>query len=195
MFDQVCSVDSSRSRRRLCILLITNNIPSHESQKEAMRKFILENGFNEENFRFMYIFESKQKEFIKSLLTGSNSTSNLVSYIIVLWRQDHNRIQYESLSSAWDTNDEATLNKTRADLFLILAKFAKSNRAMSFNTKIGDLIDENENGLWGRLIKKILVMTDNIGDNISKKDVLPFLSVAASFGFIMLVGFIMQHLV
>ena len=195
MFDQICTIDKSRSRRRLCILLITNNIPSHESQKKAMRQFILENGYNDDNFRFMHIFESKQKEFIKSLLIGSNSTSNLVSHVIILWRKDRDRVHYESLSSIWDAEDEVKLNQSKADLASTLSKLTKSNQAMSFKTKIGDFIDENENGLLGRLFKKILIMTDNISDNISKKDVLPFLSVAASFGFIMLVGFIMQQLV
>ena len=61
----------------------------------------------------------------------------------------------------------------------------------SFNDVI---IDEQAHGLFDRIVKKILIMTDGMTNNITKREILPALSVAFSIGFIVLIGYIMQYL-
>ena len=54
---------------------------------------------------------------------------------------------------------------------------------------------EQAQGLYGRIVKKILTITDCLTENITKREILPALSVAFSIGFIILIGYIMQYLV
>ncbi|RWS13866.1 DnaJ-like protein subfamily C member 16, partial [Dinothrombium tinctorium] len=195
LFDQLCPTETLRTRRRLCVVLITNNVPEHEPQRAAMRSFIKEYSFNKDRFRFMYLFHEKQKEFVKALSYGSGSPETPVLHVVVLWRREHDRVLYEWLPSMWDTSDPQKLNQTKNELYSLLSKLIKNTEVLPNKAQVVALIDEQAHGLFGRIVKKILVMTDGIGDNITKKEVLPVLSVALSIGFIILIGYIIQHLV
>lgn len=195
MFDQICPPDAPRSRRRLCIMLVTNNIPTQESEKEAMRQFILENEFNEDKYRFMYIYQEKQMDFINSLSIGSGSPSDLTSHVVVLWRREQDRLLYEWLPDTWDVMEPEKLNKSKSDLHELLNKLSKTTQTMTNNAKMVNLIDEHASGLLGRILKRILVLTDGLGDSISQKEVLPILSAVATFVFIGIFGYILQYLV
>lgn len=194
MFDQICPPNVARNRKRLCVMLVTDNIPSQEEEREAMRRFILENEFNEDRFRFMYIFREKQKDFINSLAIGSNVPKDPESHVVILWRKEHDRLLFEWMTSKWDVSEPLTLNRSQVELFDLLNKLSQTTQAMSNNARMVDLIDEQESCFLGRVMKKFFILTDRIGDNISKKDVMPFLSVVASFMFIGLIGFIMHHM-
>ena len=91
MFDQLCPTESVRSRRRLCIVLVTNNIPEHEPKREAMREFMRENNYPKERYRFMYLFEEKQPEFVKALSVGLRAPETTTLHVVVLWRREQDR--------------------------------------------------------------------------------------------------------
>ena len=94
MFDQICPPEVVRSRKNLCVMLVTNNIPTQERQLEAMRNFILENELHQEKFRFMYIFQEKQKEFVNSLTVGPSFPKDPASHVVVLWRRDQDHLLF-----------------------------------------------------------------------------------------------------
>lgn len=194
MFDQICPTNIARIRKLLCVMLVTDNIPSQDEEREAMRRFILENEFYEDRFRFMYIFREKQKDFINSLAIGSNVPKDPESHVVVLWRKEYNRILFEWMASKWDVSDPSNLNHSQIELFNLLNKLTQTTHALSNNARMVDLIDEEASCFLGRIMKKFFILTDRIGDNISKQDVMPFLSVLASFMFIGLIGFIMHHM-
>lgn len=194
-FDQLCPAESIRSRRKLCVVLVTNNIPSHDIQREAMRSFIKQHMFSKDRFRFMYLFKEKQNDFVKALSVSSDAPESSVLHVVVLWRREPDRVLYEWLQHEWDATDEEKLNQTKTDLYMLLQKLLQNSEVLPNNAKVVALIDEHAHGLFGRIVKKILIMTDGMTDNITRKEILPALSVAFSIGFIVLIGYIMQYLV
>jgi len=194
MFDQLCPTESVRSRRRLCIVLVTNNIPEHELKREAMREFMRENNYPKERFRFMYLFEEKQPEFVKALTVGDNTPQSTTLQVVVLWRREHDRVFYEWLPKGWDVSTKK-LNETKHNLNDLLTKLVQNSEQFTNDAKVVALIDESVHGLFGKIVKKILIITDNISDNITRREVLPALSVVLSISFIVFIGYIMAYLV
>ena len=195
MFDQLCPTESVRSRRRLCIVLVTNNNPEHESKREAMREFMRENNYPKERFRFMYLFEEKQPEFVKALTIGSNAPQKTTLQVVVLWRREHDRVFYEWLQNGWDISSSKRLNQTKHNLNNLLTKLVQNTEQFTNDAKVVALIDESVHGLFGKIVKKILIITDNISDNITRREVLPAVSVVLSISFIVFIGYIMAYLV
>lgn len=195
MFDQLCPAESIRSRRKLCIVLITNNIPEHSQQREAMRQFMREHTFSKDRFRFMYLFLEKQQEFVKALSVGTDFPESPLLHVVVLWRREQDRVLYEWLSNSWIVDDVQKLNETKTELHSLLNKLVKNTEILPNDARIVALMDEQTHTFFGRIVKKILIMTDGIGDNLTRKEILPAVSVALSIGFIILIGYIMQYLV
>ena len=195
MFDQLCPTESVRSRRRLCIVLVTNNIPEHESKRETMREFMRESNYPKERFRFMYLFEEKQPEFVKALTVGSNTPQTTTLQVVVLWRREHDRVFYEWLQNGWDVSSGKRLNQTKHNLNNLLTKLVQNSEQFTNDAKVVALIDESVHGLFGKIVKKILIITDNISDNITRREVLPAVSVVLSISFIVFIGYIMAYLV
>lgn len=109
LFNQLCPVDGSgiikSKNRKLCVILITNNHPGHDVQREALRSFIRDHNYSRDKFRFMYLYAEKQEEFVRELITHNNViTTNQQSIlkILVLWRVEANRIMYQWLPHSWD---------------------------------------------------------------------------------------------
>ena len=195
MFDQLCPTESVRSRRRLCIVLVTNDITEHEAKREAMREFMRENNYPKERFRFMYLFEEKQPEFVKALTVGANSPQITTLQVVVLWRREHDRVFYEWLHNGWDISSSKRLNETKHNLNDLLTKLVQNSEQFTNDAKVVALIDESVHGLFGKIVKKILIITDNISDNITRREVLPAVSVVLSISFIVFIGYIMAYLV
>jgi len=195
MFDQLCPTESVRSRRPLCIVLVTNNIPEHEPTREAMREFMRENDYPKERFRFMYLFEEKQPEFVKALSVGLRTPETKALHVVVLWRREHDRVFYEWLTNGWDMTDKKKLNESKVNLGNLLTKLVQNTETFSNDAKVVELIDESVQGLFGKIVKKILIITDNLSDNITRKEVLPAVSIVLSISFIIFIGYIMAYLV
>lgn len=194
LFDQLCPAESIRTRRKLCIVLVTNNIPEHDIHREAMRQFVKEHSFPKDRYRFMFILQEKQKDFISALATGLPSDAPVL-HVAVFWRREADRVLFEWLRHEWDARDELRLNATRAELRTLLKKLSQNVENFANDVRFPALIDEQAHGFIGKIVKKILVMTDGMTENISQKEILPIVSVALSLGFILLIGYIMQYLV
>lgn len=201
LFDQLCPSEYIVSRRKLCIILVTNNIPGHNLPREMLRKFIIDNKatLTREKFRFMYIYHEKQSHFIEQLTTdsfGSPSSSPLL-HVVIVWRREYDRILYEWLDSPWNPSDQLHFNMTRDDLFNLLVGLSKDLETLpnDIRFKSASLIDEGANGIFGKMIDKIRGMTDDVAESITQKEILPVVTIILSIGFILLIGYIMQYLV
>ena len=98
IFDHLCPPESSKARKRLCVILISsqdNGGPQEELKRDALRSFIAENKFSPERVRFTYICQDKQSSFVHSLTTSTNlDEENLV----ILWRTGEEHLKYQWLS-------------------------------------------------------------------------------------------------
>lgn len=57
MMEGVCPPEWNRPRKRLCVILVTENTHSHEYARQALRKIALHSDYNPERVRFAYIYQ------------------------------------------------------------------------------------------------------------------------------------------
>ena len=100
---------------------------------------------------------------------------------------------FEWLSSKLDVSGSDNLNRSKSELFELLSKLSKTTHSMTSNFKMLNLIDEHANWFFSRILKRFLVLTDGIGDNISTKDFFSVASVVLAFASIVFIGLIMQQ--
>lgn len=53
----ICPAEWNRPRKRLCVILITENTEAHNEAREALRKIALESAFSADRVRFAYIYQ------------------------------------------------------------------------------------------------------------------------------------------
>lgn len=72
MFDALCPVENVRSRRRLCVVLVTQDDPAHDPSRAALREYASGDQARErDRVRYTYIFREKQVEFMNALTAGN----------------------------------------------------------------------------------------------------------------------------
>lgn len=57
LLEGLCPAEWNRPRKRLCVILVTENTEAHNEAREALRKIALENAFSSERVRFAYIYQ------------------------------------------------------------------------------------------------------------------------------------------
>lgn len=53
----ICPAEWNRPRKRLCVILVTENTEAHNDAREALRKIALESAFSSDRVRFAYIYQ------------------------------------------------------------------------------------------------------------------------------------------
>ncbi|XP_039296938.1 dnaJ homolog subfamily C member 16 [Nilaparvata lugens] len=77
MLDALCPVGWWRSRRRLCVVLVSQEYaPEHQALRQTLRRIAQEYKGNagqaqEHRVRFMYVYQERQAEFVNALTQGS----------------------------------------------------------------------------------------------------------------------------
>ena len=96
VFDHLCPPESSKARKRLCVILISPQNagdPDEDRKRNALRNFVAEHKFNPERVRFTYIYKDRQRSFVNAL-SSEDENDNLV----ILWRIDEENLKYQWLS-------------------------------------------------------------------------------------------------
>lgn len=57
LLEGICPAEWNRPRKRLCVILVTENTEAHNEARNALRKIALENAFSAERVRFAYIYQ------------------------------------------------------------------------------------------------------------------------------------------
>lgn len=72
VFDALCPVESVRSRRRLCVVLVTQDDPTHDPSRAALRDYATatDQARERERVRYTYLFREKQVDFMNALTAG-----------------------------------------------------------------------------------------------------------------------------
>lgn len=194
MFDQLCPIGSLPSRVKLCVMLVSSDASDNEPKLEAMRNFIKENEYSKERFRFMYIYREKQPEFVKSLSEGFHKGNiHRGVHVVVLWRRESDHVFYEWLDNEWDLIDLTYVNETKQKLGAMLGRLSKNAAQFPHRAKITTLVDESAKSLISRIVKRLLLVTENISDNIARTDPMPIVSVILTVIIIVFIGYFMTH--
>ncbi|XP_076359404.1 dnaJ homolog subfamily C member 16 l(3)80Fg isoform X2 [Tachypleus tridentatus] len=194
LFDQICPPEAAKSRKLLCVILITQNTQSHDPYRAAMRNFIQFSTYPRGKVRFMFVFKEKQEEFVNALSTGEGAPKEPDLHVVILWRQEFDKVRYQWLDAKWSIKPDA-MNNTKKKLEENLEKLIQTTEGLPYHAKVAILSDEQARGLFSRIVNRFIIMGDLLRDNISRQEVLPAISIVLSVAFVIIVGYVMSYLV
>lgn len=170
--------------------LISNQTKNTLNNNHSFKKY-----FNDENNRLK---GNDLNENTKDLIIKSETVLNEYKLnVVVITRRKWDHILYEWLDDKWNARD-INFNKTQNNLYELLLKLSSPeilNSEFPYETKIIPLIDENEKTIFGRIIYKLILFSEHLNENFTKREVLQIISVILSILFIFLIGYTMQYLV
>ncbi|KAL3269506.1 hypothetical protein HHI36_008572 [Cryptolaemus montrouzieri] len=192
VFEALCPCEWHKPRKRLCVILITEESNKHNPHREALRIFAQNSPYAMDKVRFAYIYHGKQIEFVNSLIPEGSAVEPMLR-IVILWRRDVSHVKYEWFNEKWESNYD--FNDSFHKLESSISRLLKTNEALSYEGFIKALFDEHTKGIWGRIISKTLAFLDSIYDGLGKEQILPAVSILGTVLFILLVGYLMAYLV
>lgn len=200
MLEGVCPAEWNRPRKRLCVILVTENTDAHNYARNALRQIALQSGYSSERVRFAYIFQDKQTDFVNAMSKGSSDDTLL--RLVIIWRRDTSHIKYEWVSGTRlgierkeNESDEHTLNHTKQKLDDAIQRLLRASEALSYEAYVKDLLDEHAQGILGKVMTRLLYITEYMIDNIEQEHVLATLSLLGTIAFMFAVGYVMVYLV
>ena len=195
VMDQLCPLESSKTRKKLCVVLINNGKdttdPEEEQKRAHLRTFIQSNEFSQERIKFAYILKDLQTDFVNALVQEKQDLN-----IAIFWRKEAKKLKYEWFKQSWTSSEsELTNNKTQQELKSTLQRLLSPNEILSHETVLNELLDEHAASLPMRILNKIFDSWEFLKDNMTKDEVLPTISMIAGVLFIVLGAQCMQLMV
>jgi len=80
IFEELCPPESSKARRLLCVILVTEDREEDDEVRAQLRKFALESKISKDRVTFSYIYKEKQTEFLNTLSKGSSILDQTLDY-------------------------------------------------------------------------------------------------------------------
>lgn len=195
MLDGVCPAEWNRPRKKLCVVLIAENTADANDQAQVLlRKIALESDFSKERVRFAYLIREKQSEFVNAL-SKKTATEPSDQKLVVIWRRDPTHIKYEWVVDAQLEAVNASYNHTKQTITETIQRLLKASEVMANEAEVHDLLDEHAQGTFAKIITKVLIAVEYLGDNLGEEHLWPALSVIATVAFILGVGYLMSYLV
>lgn len=106
VLESVCPVEWRAARRRLCCVLVCGaGSPAAAAARHALRQLARA---PPERLHYAYVYAHKQPAFVHALANGSGSDiSEMEHRIVIIWRREATRIQYEWLNETWPSCNHA----------------------------------------------------------------------------------------
>uniref|UniRef100_A0A182W7L1 DnaJ homolog subfamily C member 10 n=1 Tax=Anopheles minimus TaxID=112268 RepID=A0A182W7L1_9DIPT len=201
MLDSVCPAEWNRPRKRLCVVLVTEDTSSHDGARRVMRKIAHESLVSRERVRFAYIYQEKQNDFIGAISKHNQSKETLLQ-IVIFWRRDNKQIRYEWVNGVVLQADKALENDTQEQHFnytkqkmdTIIHRLLRSSEAPSYETEVKALLDEHAENVMMRILNRILMTLEHTVDNLGPEHILPAVSVIGTVVCICAIGYLMSYL-
>lgn len=145
MLDGICPAEWNRPRKRLCVILVTENTENHDRARETLRRIALQSSYSTERVRFAYIYQNKQLDFIHSLSAHDRPDDKLLR-IVIIWRRDMRHVKYEWIHETdLHVNDhqaldnetyENVVNKTKLKIDSVIQTLLRPNEALSYEAEV-----------------------------------------------------------
>ncbi|XP_039231834.1 dnaJ homolog subfamily C member 16 isoform X2 [Drosophila yakuba] len=196
MMESVCPTEWNRQRKRLCVILVTENKEKDDIEKVALRNIALNMGYHSKRVRFAYIFRESQPDFIKAISKGSYKDSLI--HIVIIWRRDKNRIKYDWVNVGkqnGNSSPEHFINSTKNEISNAIKKLLKNSEALCYEAFVENLINEHSQGILTKWISQFLYVVDYLSDNIEEEHLFAFISLLGTFGFMFAVGYVLIYFV
>jgi len=190
VFDTLCPEESSKTRKRLCVVLFTKDSEEQNEYRQTMREFILNNRFSPERVRFTYLLAERQQQFVSTVTKGGSEDPNLK--VMVLWRRGNGAVKYEWLENRWEVGPS---NASTEELKETLQRLLSANEVLSGEAVIEHLVDEHASSIFARIANKMIEMSEILRDNITKDELIPAASLVLTVAVIIAGGYVMSYLV
>jgi DnaJ family protein C protein 16 len=190
VFDTLCPEESSKTRKKLCVVLFTKDSEEQKVYRQAMRDFILSNRFSPDRVRFTYLLAERQQQFVSTVTKGGSEDPNLK--VLVLWRRGGGAVKYEWLENRWEVGP---MNVSTDELKDTLQRLLSANEVLSGEAVIEHLVDEHASSIFARIANKMIEMSEVLRDNITKDELIPAASLVLTVAVIIAGGYVMSYLV
>ncbi|XP_032575397.1 dnaJ homolog subfamily C member 16 isoform X1 [Drosophila sechellia] len=196
IMESVCPTEWNRQRKRLCVILITENNKKKDIETVALRDIALNVGYSSEKVRFAYIFKESQPDFIKAISKGSFKDSLI--QIVIIWRRDKKRIKYDWVYVAkqnGNSSPEHLINSTKGQISNAVKKLLKNSEALCYEAIVENLFNEHSQGILTKWISQFLYVVDYLSDNIEDEHILAVFSLLGTIAFMFTVGYVLIYFV
>lgn len=140
LLEGICPTEWNRPRKRLCVILVTENTESHNNARDALRKIALDSEFSADRVRFAYIYQDRQSEFVSALSQGAEET---LLRLVVIWRRDTSHVNYEwigGISLHVERSDtelaENSLNATKEKLDEAIQRLLRASETLTHEAEV-----------------------------------------------------------
>jgi len=190
VFDALCPEESSKTRKRLCVVLFTRDSEDQREYWDAMRDFIRNNRFSLDRVRFTYILTERQQQFVSAVTDGASE--ECLRKVMVLWRRGEGNMKFEWLQNKWDTGPS---NSSTDELRETLQRLLSANEVLSGEAVVDHLVDEHATTIFARIASRMIELSEVLRDNITKDELIPAASLVLTVAVIIAGGYVMSYLV
>ena len=190
VFDSLCPVESTRTRKRLCVVLFTTEAQEMEQYRQAMRDWLVSHKFSLERVRFTYMLVERQKQFVSALTQSEEEVVDPLQRVVVLWRRGEGQVKLEWLQNKWDAS-----NTSGQELEDTLTRLLSSTEVLTGEAVLDNIMDEHAVSMFSRMANRMIEISEILRDNITLDELLPAVSLVATVGVIIAGGYLMSYLV
>ena len=190
VFDSLCPVESTRTRKRLCVVLFTTEAQEMEQYRQAMRDWLVSHKFSLERVRFTYMLVERQKQFVSALTQSEEEVVDPLQRVVVLWRRGEGQVKLEWLHNKWDSS-----NTSGEELESTLTRLLSSTEVLAGEAVLDNILDEHAVSMFSRMANRMIEISEILRDNITLDELLPAVSLVATVGVIIAGGYLMSYLV
>ncbi|XP_022819981.1 dnaJ homolog subfamily C member 16 [Spodoptera litura] len=214
VFESVCPVEWRAARRRLCCVLVGARSPAAAARR-ALRDLARASS---DRLHYAYVYAHKQPAFIHAIANGSGSDiSEMEHRIVIIWRREATRIQYEWLNETWPSCNHAhcssdhfpsdpvlreellkyheRLNETKRALDQLIKRLLKPTEVMAYEAHVQELLDEAALGAVWRGVLALCEWGERAAHGLRSQRALSALSVLATVATVLAAGYLMAYLI
>ncbi|CAG4906839.1 unnamed protein product [Colias eurytheme] len=201
MLDAVCPVEWRASRRRLCCVLVARDARALPALRPLARKA-------PDRTRYAYLYAHRQPHFLTALANGSGiDISSLEHRIVVIWRREASRVQFEWLNETWPTCQHCSddveetleyherLNETKRALEQLVKRLLKPNEVVAYEAHVQELLDEAAKSAIWRAFLKVGEWSERAILALRTQHAISLISVLATVALVLAVGYLMAYLI
>ncbi|GBP43815.1 hypothetical protein EVAR_82247_1 [Eumeta japonica] len=216
VLETVCPVEWRAARRRLCCVLVCGGgAAAGEKARAQLRELARAPAAPPDRLHYAYLYAHKQPHFLHAIANGSGEdTSKLEHRIVIIWRREPSRVQYEWLNETWPTcvhercgegpptEPEALayrrkLNETKHALDHLIRRLLRPTELLAYEAQVQELVDES--GAWAsaawRALLELLEWAERGAGALRGPRALQLLSAALTVAALVGGGYLMAYLV
>lgn len=191
VLERACPVEWRAARRRLCCVLLCARGPGSQPARAALRRLARRAPAPPARAHFAYVYTHAQPDFVRALANGSGiDTSEVEHRIVIIWRREVSRIQYEWFNESWPAR--LPHNGTEAALLHTIARLLKPTEELAYEAHVQELADEAALSAWWRAAVRACEWWQR---TVRARHALSALSALATVLVVAGLGYLMAHLI